>query len=276
MLFHRLADRLRMDGHSVVAHIDAKAESEPFARDDVRFVGRRVLVTWGGYSQVEAMTRLLEDGLASSPEATHLVFLSGQDYPARPLSEFVALLKEDPTRIHMQWHDTSLPTAQFPNIPREWCSLDLYGHFPWNVEPLASKITRRFLPPREMPDGYTPYRGSTFWALPRDAAEYIVSFLRGNGSRRVRWWLKTIRIPDEIAFQTILGNSPLRQRITGWPNNPPRWAPFHYIDWSPAREDPAILDETDLDAVRKRGAFFVRKVEQERSATLLDALDASL
>lgn len=41
-----------------------------------------------------------------------------------------------------------------------------------------------------------------------------------------------------------------------------------------ASATPRVLDEGDLDRVLDSGAFFVRKVERDRSATLLDLLDA--
>ena len=50
--------------------------------------------------------------------------------------------------------------------------------------------------------------------------------------------------------------------------------PFHltYLDWSPHRELPAILDERDLDCLRDTACLFARKFDENRSADLLKQL----
>jgi hypothetical protein len=116
--------------------------------------------------------------------------------------------------------------------------------------------------------------------LARPAAEYVVAARRAPEHRRLLRYLRTINVPDEIAFQTLLANSPLAPTLEGWEEGAFRREEkrvyLHYVDWDPARENPARLGLADLPAIRESGQYFVRKVDPTRSAELMDALDAGL
>jgi hypothetical protein len=90
-------------------------------------------------------------------------------------------------------------------------------------------------------------------------------------------YLRTINVPDEIAFQTLLAHSPLARTLEGWEDGAFRPEEkrvyLHYVDWDAARENPALLDLGDLPAIRASGQYFVRKVDRGRSVALMDALD---
>lgn len=270
---HRLVDRLTGGGSSVVVHVDKAVDPRPFARLDVTTVREPVHVNWGGWSLAEAMIRALETGLSRHVDATHFQFLSGRDYPARPEAEFLDLLAADPTRSFVAFEDMTAPGAQFPNIPREWAPMDLYARLPFDADRLVGRLTRR-LPPRAVPDGLTPFRGSAWSCLTREAASYVVDALRSPSNRRLTAYFRTIRIPDEIVFQTILGNSPLAPTIDSWPTSPGTNARLHHIDWSPTRENPAVLDVGDLQAIEASGRYFIRKVGPQKSGALVRELDA--
>jgi hypothetical protein len=47
---------------------------------------------------------------------------------------------------------------------------------------------------------------------------------------------------------------------------------FHYIDWSPEREDPAVLDESDFDILLQSDKFFACKFRHPKSARLMEML----
>lgn len=261
--FHRLVDRL--EGRPVVAHIDKKSRIEPFLRSDVE-QARRVAVTWGGFSQVEAMLNLMRMALMRFQDATHLIFLSGQDYPVRPIDELKTLLNEHPTQSWIAHDDLGLAGAQFSNIPLEYYPGDLLTalHIPQSASDLVAGI----LPRRTPPQGIHPWRGSTSWCLTRHAVRHCVNVL--DGDSRLRRYYKTIRIPDEIVFSTTIMNSPLSADVA--PTVGPT-APLHYIDWAPTRENPAILTECDLDAILTSRRYFIRKVHPVKSHKLLAQID---
>ncbi len=81
-----------------------------------------------------------------------------------------------------------------------------------------------------------PYGGSTWWALSRDAVAYILQFVQDRP--RVVNFFKNTLIPDEAFFQTILGNSPFKPRITG---------NLTYTDWTAGGSSPSIISEKHLE-----------------------------
>jgi hypothetical protein len=82
----------------------------------------------------------------------------------------------------------------------------------------------------------TPYGGSTWWALTPDACNHIIDFIENN-SAVVEFFVNTV-CPDEMVFQTIIGNSPFRNSVR---------RNLTYADWfSPGRK-PAIIDERHIE-----------------------------
>ena len=70
-------------------------------------------------------------------------------------------------------------------------------------------------------------------------------------------------IPDESAIQTVLA----RVQV---PTTP---IPTSFCVWEPHNHETRTLTLADLDEVRAAGPPFCRKVDSEKSAALMDALD---
>ncbi len=276
----RLVDRLSRHGSTVVVHVDGHADLRPFdeaVSGRASFSRRRLKVTWGGFSLARALLTVVEDALAADPDATHVQLLSGLDYPARPEAELEEHLV--PGRSYVNFYPM-LPGSQFDTIPHTWCFHDQYALLPGDWGKRAYRFVDRLN--RRLPRRTPPvplYRGSTWMCLARPAAEYVVAAAHDREHRRVMRYLRTINVPDEIAVQTLLANSPLASTLEGWEGGAFRPEEkrvyHHYIDWDPARENPAVLDLDDLPAIRGSGQYFVRKVDPARSATLMDELDAT-
>ena len=90
----------------VFVHHDAKSPPLPddfisgFAK--TRLAPRRFAVTWGDFSQVEALVSCLR-AVVDTVEFDWIVVLSGQDFPCRPIGHFV---------------EFSLPVASMPSLRR--------------------------------------------------------------------------------------------------------------------------------------------------------------
>jgi hypothetical protein len=95
--FFRLLSTLRSGSPqaAIVLHFDAKRDAPPLAllRDlNVLMVEPRVTVNWGDISQVDAMLASIEFA-TRHVDFEWLTFISGQDYPLRPLSRIEADLR---------------------------------------------------------------------------------------------------------------------------------------------------------------------------------------
>ena len=80
-----------------------------------------------------------------------------------------------------------------------------------------------------------PYGGHTWWALTRDACQYICDFADHNP--RVVRFFENASQPEETFFHTILGNSEFKSRIR---------RNLVYEDWSAASAHPAMIGEGHL------------------------------
>lgn len=283
-LFGRLVDRVGRAG-PVIAHIDAKSELQPFrvAAPSAVFTRARVRVNWGGFSNVKMILTLLREGLAEAPDATHFLHLSGVDYPARPAVELDELLAADPGRSYLNFYRV-VPGAKFHELTRSFHVPDQVTRLPSRWQPAAAMAVRRVAPrllTADFPASLPPYRGSISSCLSREAAQYVVDFVESTEGHRLLRRLRTMLLPDEFIIQTVLCNSPLRSTLAGWPDDDAADVPeddenkvnLHYIDWSPQREDPAILVASDLNRIRASGKYFARKMDSMRSADLMAALD---
>ncbi len=210
-------------------HVDAKFDLAPFERCQragAHFVVPRVAVYWGEFTMVTAVLRLMESALASPERFDYLVLMSGTDYPLRPIEEFMA-------------HLAANAGTQFMNIvkmPDDETSKPLSRLRHYKVlsgDPLAMplKIVRRALiRARLLPaqrnfetalQGRQPYAGSTWWALTREACEYVLAFV-ARETAFVRFYRNTW-FPDEGMIHTIIGNSPYAARMS---------RNFTYTDWT--------------------------------------------
>ncbi|TWI65196.1 core-2/I-Branching enzyme [Pseudoduganella lurida] len=288
-LFGRLARAVYAEGVSIYAHIDAKSDCAAFiaasAGLPVGFTPDPVKVNWGGFSQVAAMLRLIEQAVAAD-EHDYFIFLSGRDFPLYSHGRLVQELDRHPGRSYMNFYPLA-DGADFVEKIRNHCYHDVYARLPGRfLRRAAGRIVRAInarLPDRSFVAGLQPYRGSTSWCLGRDIAQYIVKFTRNPRNRAYLDFFQSVSCCDEIFFQTIVLNSPYAATLNlydidgtkpaGEMKNENK-ASLHYIDWSPDREDPAILVDRDFKSMYASGKLFARKFDVRRSAGILDRISA--
>ena len=123
-----------------------------------------------------------------------------------------------------------------------------------------------FVPLRRMPLGLEPYAGPNWWCLPQECLRYVLGFLDAH-SEVVRFYRRAA-FPAEGMFQTVLLNSPLRERVL--------FNDLRYIAWVHGEAHPLTLDESHLPAMVSSGAFLARKFDAALSPELLDRIDEQL
>lgn len=108
------------------------------------------------------------------------------------------------------------------------------------------------------------YGGSTWWSLTREAVTYICDNYNRDG-----WYdrLADTFVPEEMYVQTLLLNSPLKDTVVN--DN------LRYILWEARHGSvPAVLDESDVEALCRSGAMFARKVDSEVSEKLIRTINS--
>lgn len=245
----RLVTALRSPTSAIFVHLDATSDERMFAGalgPHVRTIRERVAVRWGDFSQVEAILVLLREAMGDARHFERFVLISGVDHPLRSaagLDRFFAMHRDLQFVNLVAMPDdaagkpmSKLTTYQFrPRSSR-------LGRAAWTVlMALGRRVHRRDV------DGalgdLAPFGGSTWWAITRDAAEWILAF-PDRRPRAARFFRRAV-CPDESYVPTIIGNSPFRDRTV--PN-------LTYTDWSGGGANPRAITDEHLDVLASQAA----------------------
>lgn len=303
-MFRRLMHNIGSADADVVVHIDKRADLAQFLMFDsshVHFVEKRRKVHWAGWSQTRTLCETLEHAIAVS-DAEYFIFLAGTDFPIKRL-ELLSDLLEDLRPLNLLNHKplvkgtwgywriqryslidlkTSFISMKSPNDPQ----VGRLRKFMGSLIVEAEKRMKAHLPPRNT-RWINFYIGSNRWCLNRQTVRYVVDYYRSSASRELRNFLRLSDSSDEIFFQTAIMASPHGAHCVGYDDVkeildgriPPIRSGkgvFHYVDWNSERENPAILDDRDFDALVQSGKFFACKFTDDRSMSLVDRIEREL
>jgi len=227
---------------------------------------RKYSVAWGGFSIVRATIALLNQAFNYSKKIDYFVLLSGQCLPIKSNKQIMKFLKENFKKSFIEvW---PLPDDRFKNkgLDKFYYPVffDQLGFIKKNIikvfkkkidyKKLLIKILRNFLKflriKRKIPQELHPCKGSQWWVLYRDVADYMLNYIRENP--KILKYFKYTWAPDELFFQTLLYNSTHYKNII----NQSLW----YIDWS-SNGPPKTLTIEDLPKIKSSGKLFARKFE---------------
>lgn len=270
-----LARQLTADGVSeAFVHVDAKAPAAVHAGiargPRVTVLEDRVPVVWGDISQVDATLRLLRAALACGRPFDWVVLLSGQDLMVR--DGLGAFLDADPKALHLEarriedgdpqtnawrvrWPKVTRNLYDSPWHPYRLLRAGLRKLFVWGIEPLRN--------PRSLPEGWTFHRGSQWWAVPAEAARWMIGFVDANPSYRET--LAASLTPDEFFFHTAWMNSPFAGRSRG--------KNLTFLNFGKTYRDnnhPVPLTMADVPAIEASGRYFARKFEPTVDAAVIE------
>jgi hypothetical protein len=221
-------------------------------------------VHWGTFSQVQAVLHSLRQILAEVPDFDKVLFLSAQDFPL--LSN--AALKEALAGLSGR---ELLDTVAIGAAPGQWAADYRYQYFyPQQATrarkaacALANRLLRAGGFKRRMPAGLQPWGGSSWWALSRDCVRMLLA--RVESEPGLLRFFRRVACPDEMFFQTLVMNSPFRERVLG--------SNFRYVQWPEnGARNPKVLDEGDFEGIAASQAHFCRKLDSRASAGLLPRL----
>jgi hypothetical protein len=150
-------------------------------------------------------------------------------------------------------------------------------------------LLNKYLLPRNK-DWISFYSGSSRWCLNRETIRFMVDYYHSASSKKLKNYLRLATNSDELFFQTAILNSDFKKHCVSFDESEAREiferkrepmpdekrVYLHYIDWNHKRENPAILDESDLPALDESGKFFACKFTEEKSLELIEALKARL
>jgi hypothetical protein len=260
----RLIKRLHHPDADIYIHVDEKTNSAEF--DDLQliapifFITNRVAVDWGNYNMVEATLNSFEEIISQNINYSHINLLSSQDYPLKNASQIQSFLFDNAGKTFMR---------SFA-IPEEWdepmgrLTKYNFGDYKFAGKHQLQNLANRILPDRKIPTGLKMYGRSQWFTITPQCALYVINYLRDN--RSVRLFFKHTWACDELVFQTILLNSPLKDSVV---NDHLRYIKFKRGDSRP--KTLTIADAADLTA---SGKLYARKFDSAVDQQILDHLDS--
>jgi hypothetical protein len=277
-----LIDALSVDADFYI-HVDANVDKKPFTDA----VGSRAVfvpshrISWGGWNQVVYQKELLKAAVDSGKKYSHVVCLSGQDYPLWSNERIHELFRDNPEREFICGYNLT-------HTDNKWqrgkvTNYHLFRDLPWsntwlkNKVIVASRHLLSFLQLHKHPyieiDGAKQevYFGSDYWALTLPCARYVVQRL--TDEPRYAKYFRSAFVPSELCIQTIVFNSPFAANAmltTGAYPGLDKLTPLHYIDYHGAIKQ---LTAADLPALLKADKMFCRKVVTGTSDELKELID---
>jgi hypothetical protein len=263
----RLVDRLSTPAASFHIHVSARTPHKVYEamrrgltrRDDVHWVDR-IPAYYSGFSLVRSMLAGLAAIERTGPLPQHVVILSGQDYPLRPAREIEAFLAGRAGESLVEHF--RIPSDRWAD---ENGGLDRIRYLHFERMRYRTRILRVPFLRRSFPAGLEPHGGSAWCALSDEAVRTLLAF--GDGNPQAFRFFARVKVPDEIFIQTVLLNSPARERVAN--------ESIHHIEW-PGGSHPATFVRKDFPRLAASGKPFARKFDTEVDAEILDLIDREL
>jgi hypothetical protein len=265
----RLIRRLEDKETSFFIHLDQKSGKKIYSQlvnelSDISqlYFLKRYRCYWGGFDIVNATIEGIKTIFETQIDFDYVFLISGQDYLIKPKTEIKIFINQNKGQEFIE--SFSLYSQnRWSNCEGEYQALNRvqYWYFRYRSRYICWKRKRKF------PLDFEPHGGSQWWCLSRECLEYINNFIP-NHPEFVNYF-KYVFIPDEVFFQTIIANSPFRDKIA---NDDVR-----YADWgNPNPFPPAVLDKSYFEILKKSPKLFARKFDIKRDSEILDLIDREI
>lgn len=307
-VFHKLVRQLCWSNSDIIVHIDKRSDLKQFeisGYDNIHFVKARQKVIWGGWSLTSTICECLQYALKVS-DADYFMYLAGTDFPIKHRQEINHFLTAKQPANFLNYYplvpgiwgyglidkyrlmDLKARFMDQRYSEREQSKFKLYQYLADLVSKVEVLLNKHFLPRNKSWIHF--YSGSSRWCLNRDTVTFLVDYFNSRSSRKLKRYLRLATNSDEIFFQTAILNSEHKDYCISFdekaaheifehkyqPMADEKRVYLHYIDWNPEREDPAILDESDLPLLQKSDKFFACKFTEEKSLGLIKSLEEKL
>lgn len=258
-------------------HIDTKSEITAEELDSLRkyeqvkWVGKKFSIHWGGYSILRCEIFLLKKALKEC-DADYFHLISGQDYPTRSLNRFLTYF-EDIEGFNLV-HYIHLPNPKWER--NTFSRFQYYYPYDWVKHgkkslPLIRKFVdfqKRHSIKRRIPDHFEHiYGGSQWFSICKEAAVKLIDYTRKKPALYRRMWMTFA--PEESYIATVLVNTLPRTSIIC---DNARFIRWHYENGN----RPANLGCEHFRYILEKEFIFARKMYGSKSEEIKKLLDRYL
>jgi hypothetical protein len=235
------------------------------------------------FGGIKATLNGINDILQEREFFDYILLISGQDYPIKSPAYICDYLEQNSDKTFISYTTMPVrgwgwgPTGGMEKLTHYFFRFrgNLRVYPPFN-EPVTNKqrllnfiFGLYFKTPRKFPDGLKPYAGAAWWTITRDAAQYLVDFLKIRPDV-INFYKNSISM-DELFFQTILCNSNDDKILSHLVNDDLR-----FINWSHKDQNlghPEILTINHFDAIKNSPKLIARKFDPTIDNQILDMID---
>jgi hypothetical protein len=263
-LVERLVKRLQHKDADIYILLDAKSDINEFIHietiPNTYFVDKRIETVWGNYSIIKSTLNGFEYILNLHKNYSHINLLSGQDYPLKPIEEIHKFLFANSGKTFMRL--LSINDNEWDQGKERLLKYS-FGDYRFILKYKLQHLANTILPQRKVPLKLRPYGGSQWLTITPECALYTINYLKTHPQLK-RFFRRTWAV-DEVFFQTILMNSPLRDKLVN--DN------LRFIEQA-GNTRPTIFTLNDAERLSASGKLFARKFDNDVDTQILDYLDA--
>ena len=292
ILAHRDFDHLinlldSLEDQKIVLHID-KGSRELWSQahnlgkyQNLSLIERRhsVNVRWAGFSQIQAMLKMMKTATSLMNFGEKMVFLSGSDYPIRKKSEIVEKLGSQLSVEFLRYYklDDRQKDLDRWSLYHRW-DLRYFKNRGTTLNRLNSLLIRfmtnleTFIRGRKKSPPFFLYAGSQWFSISKECAEELMALRDHNFDS----FFKTMFAPDEVYFHTLFSLSSFSKKnldggVCTTSHESSRIFQVRnltYVDESLNK----WLDINDLKALMETNYLFARKFDSRISKSLISFL----
>ena len=260
----------------VFVNIDKKSEVSANEIDELGSMPQvraiyRCSVNWGGFSILRTEMFMLREALKHS-DAGYFHLISGQDYPVKPLSQFLDFFEQRNGEEFLQYVELPSPRWEGGTFSR----FQYYYPYDWTQKGKDARrwvlkiveFQKRHRLKHRIPDYFDHLYGNSQWfSLSREACDKLVQFTQDHPSHYRRMWMTFA--PEESYTATVLMNLMPKDRFSRWN--------YRFIRWKRENgNNPANLDASHFHFLLERNFLFARKMELPCSQNLMRLIDRYL
>lgn len=280
--FGRLIKALYGKETRFFVHVDKKVAIEPFYKqckhlENVHFINKRLKIYWGGYNMVKATLLLMREANDYSENFKYFIMLSGVDYPIKSNTYIFDFLNNTDLEYVRYYKIPDYDELQHDNGGLDRIEKYFFQDFFLTntrgsksnsinfISRLLNFMLRNIPVKRKYPQGFITYGGWQHMILTHACVTYILEFLQHH--KKFLKFHKYTHVPDEIMLQTIIMNSPFREKVVN--DN------LKYIDYSLKAEN-YVLTQCHIDSIKRSHALFARKFISHRSEKLIEIIEKNI
>lgn len=257
----------------IYIHVDAKQKKFDFDKiSKLVFYSKvifteRIKVYWGDYSQVQSELILLKTAIKGKYDYYHL--LSGQDMPLKSNQEIDRFFQKHKGKEYVTIDNAGKPCEAIDEggVFSLYNRLALYhlGIKGWRknklykgLEYISILLQNKIGIDRIRNLGCNIYYGSNWFSITNLCAKYVVS----QEKQIEGLFGKYTRCSDELFLQTVLMNSPFRNKVVG--------RNFRHIDFKRGR--PYVWHVDDINELKCTDDLFARKFDFDIDENIINMI----